>query len=855
MKTTRYIIILIVLFSTIFSSSAFSQDYMQWGLPEGAKMRIGKGEIYGKIAFSPDSSLLAAASSVGVWIYDGHTGKELKLLTADLDYHSNLAFSPNGKVVACNISNELYLWNVDTGNLKLTISVHSRNISSVVFNPDGKTVVTSSSYDRDRTIKFWDVTNGSLTGSVSGHEGGDDVINFSPDGKFFASLGDTDVDGEGTSIRIWDVATWKLKTSFVSENHWGGFIPKIVFSPDGNTLAACGGRWTAHIFIWDIASSSLKNTLIGHTGGVYDIAFSPDGNTLASGSFDKTVCLWDVATGEHKSTIIAHTDYITSVAYSPDGTTFASYCQDGTIILRDTENFEHRTTITGHISGFPRIPRIAFSPDGKTIVSGSKDKTLRLWDTTTGRNIKSFVGHIGPVISIDFSPDGRKIASSGGTVFGDRWFAEDYPIRIWDVSTGSQIATVIGHSHEVNRVIFSPDGGLLTTYSIARKPIFWDATTGNYLWTFTGNWEDVGYMAFSPDGRKIVYGNTDGIYLWDIISRKQIAKYNGSIPKTTNIVFSPDGNTIAAGGVGQEVHLWRVYTGERKTIITGHDELYKTVHFSPDGQTILTAGGWEDGRLQFWDPETGAFKFMLRMPLGVYMLAFSPDGKTLASSHERGTILLWDYGSFFNTTRHAADVNNDGVVDIFDLVVVAANFGKTGINDADVNGDGIVDIADLILVAGAIENAAATPTALGLNREYVITTSVVQDWLTQAQELDKSDVGMQRGIQFLEQLLLALAPEKTVLLPNYPNPFNPETWIPYQLSESLDVTIEIYSADGQLIRRLDIGKQSAGLYQNKGAAVYWDGKNETGEPVASGVYYCTLTAGQYSATRKMLIRK
>ncbi len=855
MKTNISAILLLILISLCFSQNVFSQDYLQWGLPEGAKMRIGKGEIYGKIAFSPDGSVLAAASSIGIWIYDGYTGKELKLLTADLDYDSNLAFSPDGKTVACSNSNELYLWDIDTGNIRLTIAAHSGGISGVAFNPNGETVATSSSYNKDGAIKFWDVSDGSLKYTIVGHESGDDTINFSPDGKFFASLGDTGTEeGEGTSVRIWSVATWELKTSFVSENNWHFFAPKIVFSPDGNTLAACSGdvRSTAHIYLWNIASNSLINTLIGHTGGVYDIAFSPDGKTLASSSFDKTICLWDTSNGERKTTIIApHTDYITSVAYSPDGKTLASYGKDGTIILWDTENFEPRTTITGHFSGFSQI---AFSPDGKTLVSGSRDKTLRLWDTTTGRNIKTFVGHIGPVISVAFSPDGRTIASSGGIVFGDRWFAEDSPIRLWDVSSGSQIATILGQRDGVYLVSFSPDGQSIVTYSIGKKPVFWDATTTHRLWTFTGNWEDVGSMAFSPDGRKIVYGNTDGIYLWDAIRKKQIARYTGSIPKTTNIVFSPDGHTIAAGGVGQEMHLWDVYTGERNTIITGHDGLFKTVLFSPDGKTILTAGDWDE-RLQFWDAETGDFKLMWRMPKGIHNLAFSPDGKTLASSHEYGAILLWDYGSSFNTTRHVADVNDDGVVDIQDLVVVAANFGKTGNNNADVNGDGSVNIADLILVAGAIENAAATPTPLGLNKEFVLTKSIVQNWITQARSLDLSVAGRQKGIQFLEQLLLALVPEKTALLPNYPNPFNPETWIPYQLSEVSNVKIEIYSSEGQLIRTLDIGEQAAGLYQNKDAAVYWDGKNDIGESVSSGVYFYTLTAGQYSATRKMLIRK
>ena len=151
--------------------------------------------------------------------------------------------------------------------------------------------------------------------------------------------------------------------------------------------------------------------------------------------------------------------------------------------------------------------------------------------------------------------------------------------------------------------------------------------------------------------------------------------------------------------------------------------------------------------------------------------------------------------------------------------------------------------------------AIAAPLAKSRNLEITFTRTDIQNWLSQARQLNTSDIISQKGIQFLEQLLLALTPEKTTLLPNYPNPFNPETWIPYQLAEPADVSIQIYSSEGLLVRTLDIGNQPAGHYQYKDHAAYWDGKNATGEPVASGVYYYTLTAGQYSATRKMLIRK
>ena len=113
----------------------------------------------------------------------------------------------------------------------------------------------------------------------------------------------------------------------------------------------------------------------------------------------------------------------------------------------------------------------------------------------------------------------------------------------------------------------------------------------------------------------------------------------------------------------------------------------------------------------------------------------------------------------------------------------------------------------------------------------------------------------ERGILTLEQLVQALVPETTALLANYPNPFNPETWIPYQLAKAAEVAVTIYAADGSVVRTLALGHQDAGMYHNRSQAAYWDGTNELGETVASGVYFYTLTAGEFSATRKMLILK
>ena len=201
------------------------------------------------------------------------------------------------------------------------------------------------------------------------------------------------------------------------------------------------------------------------------------------------------------------------------------------------------------------------------------------------------------------------------------------------------------------------------------------------------------------------------------------------------------------------------------------------------------------------------------------------------------------------------DVNADGVINIVDLTLVASNFDKTGDNVADVNGDGVVNIVDLTLVAAAFGNTAAAPFAWGHNSEIAPTRADVTAWLNEAQQLNLVDPDFQRGIVVLENLLKSLTPKKTALLPNYPNPFNPETWIPYQLAKPANVKIAIYASDGTVMRTLLLGYQHKGMYQSKSRAAYWDGKNAQGEPVASGIYFYTLTAGEFNATRKMLILK
>ena len=204
--------------------------------------------------------------------------------------------------------------------------------------------------------------------------------------------------------------------------------------------------------------------------------------------------------------------------------------------------------------------------------------------------------------------------------------------------------------------------------------------------------------------------------------------------------------------------------------------------------------------------------------------------------------------------RLKEDVNGDGVVNIQDLVLVASNLGQSGSNLADVNDDGIVNIQDLVLVAGALDASDSAPAV----NPQVLQTFIdadVEKWLQEARQLPLTDPAFQRGILILEQLLATLTPKQTALLPNYPNPFNPETWIPYQLKTPAAVRIAIYNPGGVLVRELSLGYQVAGRYTSRARAAYWDGRDTVGEPVASGLYFYTLTDGDFSATRRMVILK
>ena len=464
---------------------------------------------------------------------------------------------------------------------------------------------------------------------------------------------------------------------------------------------------------------------------------------------------------------------------------------------------------------------------------------------------------------------------------------------LWDANTGTLRNTLTAHTHWVKSVAFSPDGNTIASGSFDGTVRLWDAHTGTRINTLEHT-ALVSSVAYSPDSNTIVSGNYDNTArLWDVTTGTPIDTLTAHTGAVYSVAFSPDGNTLATASDDGTVLLWR------------HTSTTAPLTFTPTtiADQTFTVGTAVSLTLPIATGGTGPYTYTLtpNPPAGLLFDAFNTTISgtptiplqattyTYTATDATGASAALTFTMTVTGGANNLDVNRDGQLNVLDLILVAVFYGTRGDGlPADVNADGIVNVQDFAAVAegvdaagalplqaveavllaaaqvGDIEAIAGAPTALGNPPQHTWFKKVayhnVAAALADVRLLVADDVQLGKGVALLAELLQLLTeinaiPETTALLPNYPNPFNPETWIPYHLATDADVTLRIYNVQGNIVRQLMLGQQPAGVYESRGRAAYWDGRNQIGEPVASGLYFYTLTAGDFTATRKLLIAK
>jgi sugar lactone lactonase YvrE len=274
----------------------------------------GQGRAH-SVAVSPDGQLLAAGTSLGIYLYDARTLAERFFIPSETWVRS-ISFSPDGQMLASgSYDPTVRLWRVADGALMRTLEGHTGWVRNVAFSPDGETLASASD---DNTVRLWQVSDGTTLRIFD--ETGARAVAFSPDGALLAT------GGYDRMIRLWRVSDGSLIREMAGHGDW---VRALAFSPDGERLAS--GAFDATVRLWRVADGELLVTREEHSSSVLGVAFSPDGKLLASASVDETVRLWKMPEAEPYDLLKGHSDFVFSVAFSPDGKTLASASVDNSV--------------------------------------------------------------------------------------------------------------------------------------------------------------------------------------------------------------------------------------------------------------------------------------------------------------------------------------------------------------------------------------------------------------------------------------------------------------------------------------------------------------------------------------------
>ena len=722
-----------------------------------------------------------------------------------------IQFSSDGSWLAIGTSAFLELYEAQMYQLSRTIEM---NVDALEFSPDGTEMLVA---DGDLLHRL-DTTTGQVIETLTVGEYGVSDLAYSSDGKQMASI-----DGWGV-VRLWgeDQEAFTFRRAHTRwEKH------AILFSPDGEQLIV--GAYDLEI--WDITTAQIVGGALTDSL-VTSLALHSDTMQLAVGTEEGMIELRILGTCDRTALIDGHDVEVEgvrerievdSLAFSPDAQTLIVGFSDSAIGIWDTVNQAWtRSWITKtrpneefkgwegtdgvspdyEIRGWPS--RLTLSRDGRTVVAlADRYANVGRWEVDTGKLIGRFEEYAFSSM-LGFSADGARFATTHWGI-----------VRVWNTVT-TEIIAEIQYDNGSYAVAFSPNGKYVGIAHADRRITVWEVDTGTVKHVLPGaGWNRA--ITFSPDSRLVAAVTfSPVIRMWDVRTGEKIAELEERDVSISygSVRFSPDGKWFAAAN-SSTIVIWETQGFTLQHVVrglgaTGGED---SLEFSPNSRWIAGYTGRQEHRIQFWNIETEEVD--LELPTGLVLMArFSPDSRWFTTAiwgPERGTyapgVQIWDVqtgqlASEFSPPYHRIIFSPDGVTVAVDHY------------------DGRIHLVPIETVLPHLRQdipIAVKPSELPSDPPVVV--------------------------------------KRDALLPNYPNPFNPETWIPYQLAAASSVRIHIYDPMGQRVRTLDLGQQPAGAYLSRNRAAYWDGRNALGERVATGVYFYRLETDNFTATKRLVIVK
>jgi WD40 repeat protein/tRNA A-37 threonylcarbamoyl transferase component Bud32 len=568
-----------------------------------------------------------------------------------------LAFSPDGRrLVAGNSPNGLRVWDPATGaelfSLEGTIPDLSRGLTdgaprAVVFTPEGKDLLSASRWE---PLARWDAATGKRLPPLPAAKNGPPVccLAISPDGKYLAS------GSSGSNVLVKEVSVWDAVTGDLVRSLPGHGLPvnAVAFSPDGKWLAS--GAVDGTLRVW--GTDTWEGRELARKAGP-GVSFHPDSRRLAAGGHDGTVKVWELtsstedrqAGGKEVLSCRAQGEAVTAVAFRPDGKHLAAGTDRGAVVVWKADTGQQAFTFRGHLDEpRPGVTALAYSPDGRWLASAGGDGTVQLWDASTGPEARLYdlaapaalVLHDPPVW---FDAAGRLLLVGGN--------GAGQPLDVYDLDSRQVLYRLPGQDDTVAAAAFGPAGRLVATAGMKGAVKVWDAGTRQVRHTLPGATVWPQTVVFSPDGRLLASTagrqgvGRNAIKIWEVGSGREVWTLRGLPAPAGGLAFNADGTSLAATAGGLLL-VWNTATGQeilrRPTTEGGQRErppgvrTGEQVAFSPDGKLLATGDG--SGHLVLWDADRGEKKYSWTTPPSqVSGLAFTPDGQRLAAGSRGGS--------------------------------------------------------------------------------------------------------------------------------------------------------------------------------------------------------------------------